>query len=209
MISIDIKVVGLDEEIKGEIGKINNQIPNALNYVGAEMIVSLKRHIDQDFYNKYSPVAYPRRYTKGLLNPENIDVSRKGKKLIFTYTPDGSPSPKHKESLNWSDDLARYLKSKGVSGETPIFSPTRKGDDLIVWGQKEHKLGATKIPARPFWNQFVEEQKNGKIMENFIAGMQPKYEIITEGTEKDIQFGADESMLDWGTYQQSINTEGK
>ena len=201
LLKISVGVIGLDTEVNDEIAKIENDIPIALNAVGGEMILSLKRHIQEDFYNEYSPVAYRRRYDEGLLNEENIDAETLGKRTLhFTYNPQGLPMGKLKDSLNWSEDLEEYLKSQHKTGETPFFSKARNGDDLIVWGQTAHDIGKKHIPARPFWNNFVEEQKNGAIMNTFSTYM-TKYAMVLEGGEKDLQFEPNESMLEAGNVQ--------
>lgn len=195
LMNINVKIEGLDEEIKDEIAQIKKQIPKALEQVGSEMIESLSRHLDEDFYNKYIPVAYRRRYTEGLKNKKNMIATVKGKTLQFEYTPQGLPMGKLRDSLNWSEDLEEYLKSQHKTGETPFFANARNGDDLIVWGQTAHYIGTAHIPARPFWNYFVEEQKNGGIIDAFVVGMLPNYEVIKENGENDVVFDSDESML--------------
>ena len=207
LLKISVGVVGLETEVDNEIAKINNQIPIALNQVGSEMILDLQKHIQEDFYNEYSPVAYRRRYEKGLLKDDAFDLvkgmssNRKTGSVShfieFNYLPKGEPQGTLKDSLNWSEDLEEYLKSQYKTGETPFFSNPRNGDDLIVWGQTAHDIGTKHIPARPFWNNFVEEQKNGAIMNTFSAYM-TKHAMVLEGGEQDLQFDGNESMLEAG-----------
>lgn len=202
LLKIDVGIVGLDEEVYKNIAEIEKEIPIALNAVGSEMIESLNRHLDEDFYNEYNPVAYRRRYTEGLKNQKNIDAQVYGTKtLSFTYTPSGEPVGKLADSWNWSEDLENWLKSVHKTGETPFFSPTRSGDELIVWAQKAHDIGKHKIPARPFWNHFVEEQKESKIIDTFIGAFSNDYRPAKEGGEMDIQFDGQESMLEAGNEQ--------
>lgn len=204
LLKISVGVIGLDAEVNNEIANIENNIPIALNAVGNEMILSLKRHIQEDFYNMYSPVAYKRRYEEGLLNEENMDAETLGKRtLYFTYNPQGLPMGKLKDSLNWSEDLEEYLKSQHKTGETPFFSSAKNGDDLIVWAQKAHDIGKQHIPSRPFWNNFVEEQKNGAIMNTFASYM-TRYGMVLEGGELDLQFDGSESMLEAGTEEKQF-----
>lgn len=195
LIKISVKFEGLDEELNNEIAQIKKQIPKALENVGGEMIESLSRHLDEDFYNKYSPVAYRRRYTEGLRNKKNMIATVKGRTLQFEYKPSGKPTGTLGQTQNWSDELENWLKQFHKTATTPIFSPAHENDDLIVWAQKRHEIGKYEIPARPFWNIFVEEQKNGGIFNAFSVGMLPNYEVIKENGENDVVFDSGESLL--------------
>lgn len=206
LLKIDVKIIGLAKEVRESIVEIEKEIPIALNAVGSEMIESLNRHLDEDFYKKYNPVAYRRRYTEGLKNQKNIDAQVNGKTLTFTYTPSGEPVGKLADSRNWSENLENWLKSVNKTGETPFFSPTRSGDELIVWAQKAHEIGKQKIPERPFWNHFVEEQKESKIIDTFIGAFSNDYRPTKEGGEMDIQFDGQESMLEAGNEQLKMKT---
>lgn len=197
VLKIDIEVVGLEEEFDTHVANIKKIIPTALNAVGSEMILNLKKHIQEDFYNEYSPVAYRRRYDEnGLLDDNNMDAQTIDKNILyFTYTPKGVPMGKLKDSLNWSEDLENYLKSVNKTGESPFFSSVRNDDDLIRWGQTAHDIGTKHIPARPFWNNFVEEQKNEKIMQTFVnAFAKTPYQIIETGN--DLEWGSADGVLD-------------
>lgn len=195
LIKISVKFEGLDEELNNEIAQIGKQIPKALENVGSEMIEGLSRHLDEDFYNKYSPVAYRRRYTEGLRNKKNMIATVKGRTLQFEYKPSGKPTGTLGQTQNWSDKLENWLKQFHKTATTPIFSPAHEGNDLIVWAQKRHEIGKYEIPARPFWNNFVEEQKNSGIIDAFVVGMLPNYEIIKENGENDVVFDSGESLL--------------
>ena len=181
-IKIKVKVEGLNEEVKEEIAKIKNQIPTALEQVGSEMILDLQKHTQEDWYKKYKPKIYQRRTDDNSLgiplgSVENMSVSVKNNKLDFTYTPSGE----HEEKA-WEE---------------------RNGDELIKWLQNEHDLASTNtgeilhtIPARPFWNNFVEEQFNEKIMQTFVRGFPKKYSVVLEGD--DLETDGNESMLEAG-----------
>lgn len=195
LIKISVKFEGLDEELNNEIAQIEKQIPKALENVGSEMIEGLSRHLDEDFYNKYSPVAYRRRYTEGLRNKKNMIATVKGRTLQFEYKPSGKPTGTLGQTQNWSDKLENWLKQFHKTATTPIFSPAHESNDLIVWAQKRHEIGKYEIPARPFWNNFVEEQKNSGIIDAFVVGMLPNYEIIKENGENDVVFDSSESLL--------------
>ena len=161
----------IDEDFNSEMKKIQGGIPQALQYVGSEMIVNLQKHIFKDWYKKYKPAEYQRRTDDISLGTPlggeaNMDVSVNKDKLEFTYEPTGE----HANEI-WN---------------------TREGDDLIEFLQ----VGWDGIPARPVWNNFVREQLNEGIMKSFIKGMSPYVKVIPEGIEKDVVFDENESMLE-------------
>lgn len=179
LLKISVGVIGLDAEVNDEIAKIENDIPIALNAVGSEMIKSLQEHIETDWYNAWQPSVYIRRtdvlsYGTPLGSIKNMDVQVLGKRTLdFTYSPTG--------------------EYKG-----PYFEHDRDGDELIESIQTGRLEGEP--PPRPFWNNFVEEQKNGAIMNTFSAYMR-KHAMVLEGGEKDLQFDGNESMLEAGNVQ--------
>lgn len=192
--TIDFQLIGLDEEVKAECKKISRRIPKALNVVGSEMIENLTQHLNEDFYAKYQPKVYERKYDKGLRNKENMVATVSGKKLQFEYIPHkdfgASAEQKSKQS-----DFIKFWQSQGV--EVIVKgADERIGDELLVWCQTQHKITDSDIPARPFWNNFVEEQKNSGIMEAFTRGMQP-YNVIREYGSNDLDFDTNESLLDF------------
>lgn len=164
----------IDEDFELESRKIQAGIPQALNYVGSEMIVSLQKHIFEDWYEKYTPSVYERRTDDTSLGTPlgaegNMDVFVDKDKMEFSYEPTGEHA---KQSFH-----------------------TRDGDRLIEFLQVGNKY----MPPRPFWNLFVEEQKNRGIMEAFIKGMSPFATVIPEGFGKDVIFEGNESMLEGQT----------
>ena len=166
----NVTVEGLDsldkdfEEHKKAIAK---QIPIALGIVGSEMADDLKAIIEGYFYKSYSPKHYQR--SGDMLNQIDYKPDKNG--LIFTYTPETS-----------HNGLDVWVQDKPTSGE---FSLPRSSDDLIIWGQHSHFDGTDhEIPARPFWNYFLESQGNEKILDNFIRGMSPQYQVVKENGEK-------------------------
>lgn len=170
----------LGKDLYKEQGKIESLIPNALQYVGSEMKNDLQRGIFSDWYTQYSPVEYERRTDnpgKGtpLGDSSNISIAVKGKELQFDYEPTGE-----------------YIGK-------PFWSK-RSGDSLIEFLQNGMWQGVYNIvPARPFWNNFVERQFNQEIMTNFARGMLP-YKVESDGVGKDIQKAEImESLLDAGT----------
>ena len=162
----------IDEDFELESRKIEKAFPHALHYVGSEMIANLRKHIFEDWYQQYTPTLYQRRTDdpslgQGLMSLDYMDAQIQGSQMQFIYEPSGDHAN------------AAYH--------------TRDGDKLIEFLQ----VGAEGIPPRPFWNFFVEEQKNSGIMEAFMRGMKP-YEVIPEGGENDVVFEGNESMLQAG-----------
>lgn len=183
LININVKIKGLDEEIKDEIAKIEKDIPIALEGVGSGMIRDLQEHIQQDWYEPWQPKVYKRRTDNPSLGTplgsiDNMSVSVKGKVLDFDYTPTGE-----------------------YSGEG--FVEERNGDELITALQTGKDLWGNPKP-RPFWNNFVEEQKNEKIMENFINSFPKEYKVIADDNKSDLVFDSGESLLEAGNEQLRI-----
>lgn len=183
LIKIDVGIVGLDTEIDKQIAKIENNIPIALEGVGSEMIRDLQEHIQQDWYKPWQPKVYKRRTDNPSLGTplgsvENISVSVKGKVLDFDYTPTG--------------------EYKGTG-----FEEERNGDELITSLQTGKGLWGNLEP-RPFWNYFVEEQKNEKIMQSFINSFPKEYKVIADNPEKDLVFDSGESLLEADNEQLRI-----
>ncbi|MBR5285697.1 MAG: hypothetical protein IKU30_02255 [Clostridia bacterium] len=154
MFNIDVSLSGLksiQNDFRAEKQKIDDYIPFALNYMSNEMLVSLYDHIQSDWYEEYFPNNYDRRTDAGdpdALGGENsTDIQINGKSMVFTYSP---------KSNQW------------VPPDTDV-----SGDHLINIIQTG--LGGfwnSKVPKRPFWNNFVREQEQ-ELIEEFITAMQP------------------------------------
>lgn len=168
---ITAQINGLKEDLEKENKKIKIQIDRALNYVASEMEENLRQHLWEDWHEKYFPKEYIRRtdnysYGRPLGGGKNFHIEVKNGLLTFDYEPTG----KHQVTV-WYD---------------------RDGNDLIEWIQKEHG----DIPPRPFWNNFIDEQINEKILENFVKGMSAKYKVeINSEDTNGLQSIAAESYL--------------
>ena len=172
------EVEPLEDDLQTERKKIKAQIPVALGYVGSEMKDSLERHLYADWYTGYRSSVYERRTDdprlgKSITDESNISVTNRGQTLIFDYHPSGLHA-----NPDWSTE-----------GGDPLIERIQNG----LWRENE-----IIVPPRPFWNNFVEEQFDEKIMENFIHGMLPYYEVESE-TGKDIKTEDMESLLEAGT----------
>lgn len=199
-IDIGIKIEGLDKEYRDEITEINNAIPKALERLGSEMAISLKKHIQQDWHDVWKPSKYHRRTDNPSLgtplgDDKNITiyVDRFTKTMSFLYLPTGE----HQEGRfhnGW------YLGGDGARRDT---------DELITAIQKGELAGNP--PPRPFWNNFVEEQQNGEMLSTFIRELKNllPYSISTGKGERIQLNGTSESMLPYGAVQRTfVNKDG-
>lgn len=192
-VQITAQIIGLEEELQAELKKIERQIPYALTNTGVEMARDLQSTLHRVWYKGYTPAVYERRTDDPNLgtpigSDENFDISTDvaTKVLNFIFEPDG--------------DNAKFETMRG-------------GDKLIEWIQKEHKYGeirhgkvvsreaTTTIPARPFWNIFLEEQSRGGIIEKFIKGMSP-YQVIAGSEDSAIDLTEFE-LPAGGTFEES------
>lgn len=164
----NVEVTGLDsldKDFEEHKKAIEKQIPTALGIVGAEMVNDLQAIIEGYFYKSYTPKHYKR--SGEMKDGSAMNYESKINELVFTYEPETG----HKGLDEWVQD-------KPVKGEFPL---PRKPDDLIIWGQHSHFDGTDhEIPARPFWNYFLDSQGNEKILDNFARGMLPNYTVVKE-----------------------------
>ena len=187
----------LTEDFKQQTQKISSSVPLALQNVGSEMIVSLKKHITNDFYSAYSPKVYPRRsenpkFGVPLDSEQNMSVNVSGNTLQFGYYPTGYHSGRMSDALNWASWSANMSEEeKEKEANRPIKPDPVHGDELIYRLQYATYDWKTDAPPRPFWNLFVSEQLSGGIMNAFIAGFKPLgYTVTAEG--QDLTAAADE-----------------
>jgi hypothetical protein len=177
MYSFKVTVSGLetiDIDVQKETANIEKKIPSALRVVGAEMIANLQEHIKNDWYSQYKPKKYKRRTDDPSLgtpigSEEYMDAQVENNTLTFTYEPRGE----HKYK-GWHN---------------------RDNDDLINFLQ----VGTEYMPPRPFWNNFVQDQRDSGIMNAFSQGMRP-YNVIREGIGIDVLFDIGESELNEESY---------
>ena len=172
---ITAQILGLKEDLEKEYNAIKEKVNYALTEMGVEMARDLQSAIHREWYEKYKPRVYERRTDNpefgtpigGDENFEETYTDQTKQMLHFAYNPTG----KH-INPEWS---------------------SRNGDDLISWIQNEHNYADNEtgeidftIPARPFWNIFLQEQENGGIMEKFIKAMSPEYKVIEENDKIDL-----------------------
>lgn len=168
-IQITGEIIGLKEDWDKEIKTIKSHTKTALNNVGADMVDCLQAHIQKDWYEKYNPKIYERRTDDtslgtpiGSSDKEIMNYSATKNSLDFIYTPTGQH-----QNEEWHD---------------------RDGDELIKWLQEEHiftnnPYNAVVVPARTFWDNFVEEEKT-RALDTFIRAMKDQDKGLN--IEKDI-----------------------
>lgn len=167
------QIIGLEEDLQREIRNINEKSVYALTVTGVEMVRDLQGVLHREWYQKYTPSMYERRTDNPSLgtplgddsNFQDTSTDVATKTLEFVYNPTGEH-----ENPDWNN---------------------RSGNNLITWIQKKHeykKPGSNEpyliIPARPFWNKFVDEQIDGGIMEKFIRAMSPEYKVVKDSSDK-------------------------
>lgn len=179
-VSVDVEG-SLDEDLQKEVGDIRAQFPRAMRRVASEMKSNLYKHIENDWY---LPWGAPKRYKRRTDDPSLGTPLGSGRNMHVSFSSDGGlefiyePTGAHKNQ-KWN---------------------TAKGDALIKiiqdndgwrWPPDKDKQGRNVMP-RPFWNNFVDEQENGGIIQAFIAGMPKKYEIVAQGD--DVILDGDEKL---------------
>lgn len=159
-------IEGIETDIETETAEINKRSEKALDFVGSEMIVNLQKHIHDDWYVMDKPYWYKRRTDNNSLGtPLGSDKN-------FTVSRNGlqlsfryNPTGEHKNEM-WNNK--------------------HKGDSLIWWVQE--------VKGNPFWDNFVDEQKNGGIISNFARAMSPTY-LVTSENGNDVEFSNGESEV--------------
>lgn len=159
--SVDLSPIAdtLDKLLQEETAKIESRIPSALEHVGREMQLNLIKHIEKDVYAKYSPQDYERRSENNslglpLTSRENIMTITKGNNLTFRYVPTGQYKGEGSWKIRHGDELIKAIETGELEGDAP---------------------------KRPFFQNFIDEQLYGGIMNSFIDGMKPEYKVKAVG----------------------------
>ena len=189
-------------------------IRNGLASVADGFATGLDKHIETDVYQAYKPKRYPRRGEGDSLtaakykHTEIHDMS-----VSFLYEPLGFHKGRKKDILGaeYDDVIHKWVVLDPETGETkdiienpndPLKPKPVHGDRLIERIQTgegydwKPKKGEDSFPKRPFWNNFVEEQRNGAALDSFARGFGSGYvSLVLEGGNRDLQWNADEGML--------------
>lgn len=183
--TFSVKTEDLQKELDAQVKVVRKQIPQALQIVGAEMRDNLLTHLSMDWYSAYKPLAYMRRTDNPDLGTAitdtsvmNIDV--KGANLTFGYMPTGETTQSFSFAMRNGDDLIEWIQSEHTFSHKKKRKRGRPRKDA----PKDEYEDIT-IPARPFWNRFVNDQQS-KAADAFFAAMASptgEYEIVREATD--------------------------
>lgn len=174
----------VEEDVEKHRQKIEKISSDALSFLGTEMTKTLQKHIREDWYEPWGPPkAYPRRTDNPSLgiplgDNRNISAEQKGLSLIFTYKPSG-------------DHAARKWYRKSGDALIEVIQENKGWSFQPKFDRNGHA-----IMPRPFWDRFVEEEKNGGIWSAFQYGFGGHgYNLIPEGNGLDVEFAPGEGML--------------
>lgn len=205
----------IQKEFEENLFAIDRAVDYGLSSVDISMRYSLLEHIQHDVYDAYTPSAYPRRSDPGgetfgrpLNDLENMDShkSQIGKDYVyvFLYYPSGSHSGKIRDAKDYKNEKGQTNPQYVGRDDYPIKPHPLHGDALIEriqtanydWNLKK-KIQSGALGGRPFWNNFVDEQRNGMLFAAFEDGFSGRgFDLVREGGIKDLDFPASESMLD-------------
>ena len=193
---------------------LKEPIRSGLNSVADGFSNSLDKHIQHDVYDAYNPKRYPRRQMKdSLMSPDYKEISVYDLSLRFQYEPKGFHKAKMKDMLGaeWDDMILRYVVLDKDTGATkdiienpndPLKPKPVHGDRLIERIQTgegydwQPPKGEDSFPKRPFWNNFVEEQRSGAALDSFVYGFGTGVtKLQLEGGSRDLEWNGDEGMI--------------
>ncbi len=190
---------GLKKDLEAELINIGSAVTHAMGMEGQLMMEALKKHIEDDVYDKFSPKDYPRRSeNSGFGTPLN-DVAKNseaifdqlpgkiGGRVGLNYRPTG-------EHSGTTADLDPYSKYYDADDPKPIKAYPPKGDrtdgdDLVR--RIETGIGYTwrrRPGKRPFWQNFVDEMVNDGELENTfrLAMLEKGYVVdMEDGVTRD------------------------
>ena len=180
----------LEQDVDSHLPGIKSAANMALHSCESVLITSLSEHIQKDWFDRWYPIEYRRRTDhpedripgdgEPLGSEEYMDTKVSDLTLTFLYTPKSNHRYAKWANHRWDDELI----------ETIQLGPKGKW----TWISQDDPP-----PERPFWNNFVEELRNGLLFAAFEDGFGGRgYDLVREGGEKDLDFPGDESMLAGG-----------
>lgn len=173
---------GLDKELSDALYEMKKPIQRGLQNAAMTFAPALKQHIADDWYDAWGP---PRKYLR------RTDYTKYGESLYsqvdeatvhdgyvdFVYLPNGQHRL-YGESAS-GDDLIRIIQNNSGWEFKPSYD--RQGREIM---------------PRPFWNNFVEEMKDGILMDAFEYGFTSGgWSMVREGGSKDMEWANGESLL--------------
>ena len=204
--------IGSFDGVTHDVNKVTREIastavPQALKSVASELTNSLKQFIQSEVYERYEPKNYPRRadyprFGYGLADDKYIDYDIKqsgtrGANLTFMYNPKGYHYGKIQDikgAYETKNGAIKPTASTSRNWDKPLKPHPVHGDRLInriqtAEGFDWHVPDA--MPARPFWNMFVDHAKNDTIAFAFSRGFRSAM------ADSDSDFWLSPSDIDW------------
>ena len=215
-----VKITGeetLTNDLNDFLHTLKEPIRTGLSSVADGFTQSLDKHIENDVYDAYQPKRYPRRMNSdSLLSPNYKDIKIHDLSLSFQYEPKGFHKGRRKDILGaeYDDVIHEWIILDPETGETkdiienpndPLKPHPVHGDALIRRLQTgegydwKPPKGEDSFPKRPFWNNFLEEQKDGAALNSFVYGFGTHaVDLILEGGNRDMEWAANEGMIEGG-----------
>lgn len=159
------KIVGKFSGFDADLAALEAQVKTAALHAGTilqeDMRACLTEHIVDDVYDAYDPDYYTRRLSDGgLLDiPKNTAaspppfVSGDGVEIELQYEPDGATDGD-------GNEIDYHVDGDG------LINRIEKKNPPYNW-----RMANTRIPARPFFRNFVEEMIGGRAEKTMVFGM--------------------------------------
>ena len=186
-----VTVIGeetLQADLNEHLLAIKDASRAGLQFLASDMISTLQKHIWNDWHEPWGePLVYKRRTDaendpdQGYLgvplgDTRNMSTEIRDLSLAFVYEPTGRHTTHSWSTVNGDALISIIQRNAGWKYEP--------GKD------KDHR----NVMPRPFWNNFVEDEKNGAAFGAFEYGFSGRgYDLIREGN--DVVFDGNESML--------------
>lgn len=209
----------LTNELNDFVLNLREPIWEGLSAVADGLTSGLQAHIQKDVYDAYEPSSYPRRsenprFGIALNDKRQMEVKYPNSmSMTFTYEPTGY----HSGRMQDAKDAYKTTKNGAVRStsrtirqwDKPLKPHPVHGDKLIRRIQTgEGYDWKGEFPKRPFWDNFVEEQRSGLIVENFAFGFsRGVQEFCLEGGDKDLIWKAEEGMLEYSAWDEDFDPE--
>lgn len=159
------KIVGKFSGFDADLAALEAQVKTAALHAGTilqeDMRACLTEHIVDDVYDSYDPDYYARRMSDGGL----LDIDK---------NTAGSPPPF--VSGDGVEIELQYEPDGATDGDGNEIDYHVDGDGLINRIEKKNppynwRMANTRIPARPFFRNFVEEMIGGRAEKTMVFGM--------------------------------------
>lgn len=168
----------LDKDLAVILAQFQCAANRTLDELNSAMLNTLARHIEKDVYDEsvYYPKVYKRRSENFSLGTPLNNVSVNAKPLVdhmragIDYQPTGEHAVK-----KWGGVEGRWGRADGDR----LIARIEKLSPPYTWGQD-------KVPARPFWQNFVTEMvEGGEAERTFFSAMDrqgPDWHLEADGS---------------------------